>query len=373
LETDLEKFTLRIVIDQLKADLENMNLGNPISLTAKWIPSEKSNRKVYSKLCKLGGINNATMRKTYLTPLRSYLQIVETILSSKDYNKLTEEYLSRVPSQAMRRLKKALEKHSPHWESYITKLKSGETKVNAKTCMPNELVKEAMKEKNPVIEQQWLSKIKELRELGSLGKTIVLSDTSASMNGQPMEVSIALGILISRLTNENWRDLVITFETNPHFVKIPNCEDSSLHETVNFLTNRTRFPWGGSTNFVAVFQEILKRAVTMNLGQEDMPERIVVVSDMQFNEAGGDTNFNTVKRMFMTKGYEMPQMVFWNVRANTHDYPVTHNEDNVMLVSGFSSTVLKNILEANDVDPLRFVIDLLMNSRYDLVSQNLPQ
>lgn len=79
---------------------------------------------------------------------------------------------------------------------------------------------------------------------------------------------------------------------------------------------------------------------------------------------------NTVeyfKRNFEAAGYTVPKVVFWNI--NSHDNaPVKFDQRGVALVSGFSPTIVRNVLQANDkFDPETIMMETIMNPRYDLV------
>ena len=369
LDTDMEKEVIEFISKQLMEDLSNMELNKSISLMAKWIPSENANKSFYRKLAYELGLKTSEFRKNIVSPLRQYLNIIESKLSQQRYQDLTVDYLSKVPSIAMKRLRKALKKHSPFWDDYMEAIKSGEKKVNYKALMPHDLVKVALEEDNIVIEEQWKALINSLREMGSLENTVVMSDTSGSMHGDnAILVSLALGVLISKLTNEQWQDHVITFDSNPRYIRIPDCEEVGLHKTLEFLMDSYKFPWGGSTDISKAFKEILKISKLSKVPKDQMPKRFIIISDMQFDSVGPKTNFEDIKSKFEKAGYDMPQIVFWNVRANTHDFPVKTDENNVMLISGFSPTILKSVLEATEINPGKLVSDVLNSPRYDLVS-----
>ena len=127
-----------------------------------------------------------------------------------------------------------------------------------------------------------------------------------------------------------------------------------------------RLDWGMNTNINAVFQLILQRAIASNIPAEQMIETLFIFSDMQFDEAAGNsadnydisdedeevpdvneptqdkTNFAVVKAAFEEHGYNLPKIVFWNLKDDGDDsMPVTHTEGGTALVSGFSGQLLK--------------------------------
>ena len=111
--------------------------------------------------------------------------------------------------------------------------------------------------------------------------------------------------------------------------------------------------WGMNTDLNAVFSRILERALASNIPAEQMIGTVFVFSDMQFDAAthghGGfgmlacpETNFKVAQAEFEKHNYKLPKIVFWNLQGDGDDsMPVTHNEQGVALVSGFSGQLLK--------------------------------
>jgi hypothetical protein len=342
-------------------------------------------------------ISYKDLRKVYITPLRNYIDIVETKMSGKRWEEINLEH---VPSQAMKHLKNAFEKNCPQWDEYVENLGNNKAKINTSTLNPHEIIGEYLKTIrggsygygyshnnetciiNPILEKQWENMVDDVKKMGSLGKSIVMSDTSGSMMGDDaIKVSLALGLIISKCTSEAFKNLIITFETQSHFVRVP---DETLLSSLQFLTNSEKFPWGGTTNFQCAFDNILKHAreyvypdKTVGLKQEDMPEKLFVISDMQFNATSNkySSNYEKIKRKYHKYGYKIPQIIFWNVRANTKDFPVTIEDNNTALISGFSTSILKSVLAGSDISPLGVMLRTLENERYDAISlpENLEQ
>ena len=380
-----EHEVLSLVKRQLELDIEDMNNSKTVSLCAKWVPSEKGKLDkiygVYFKLAHFMNISPMQLRKNFLTPLRNYLNIVEKLLTAQEYDLIKFE---SVPSQAMLRLKKAFAKKCPHWESYLEKLKQGKTKVNAELVDPYQLVKPYILggDEDPVIEAQWKVKEQEIIKMGGLSKSLALVDVSASMFGDnAILVAVSLGLLVSRCTSESFKNCVMTFESMPQFIQLK--ENKSLKEAVSELAG---IPWGGSTDFMACFELVLQRALSFQypanhaiypkrkgLAAEDMPDKIICISDMQFNAAGDNTtNLESVKVKYRNANYAMPKLVFWNVRANTVDFPATQDEENVALISGFNVNILKSICQGNISTPFDVMMEAINDTRYDVLEVYEP-
>jgi hypothetical protein len=200
---------------------------------------------------------------------------------------------------------------------------------------------------------------------GDLRNAIALSDVSGSMGGTPMEVSIALGILISEITNHAFRNRVITFETDPKWVIFDESDD-----IVTKVMKLMRAPWGGSTNFFGAEMLKIKIARDNKLTRAEIPIT-VCISDMQFDCATGfidytgkstnnysSTMFGKIKQEYVKLGLELgwavedhlpPTIVFWNVRDSV-GHPVKKDDSGAVMLSGYSPALLKNILSGNALD-----------------------
>ena len=164
------------------------------------------------------------------------------------------------------------------------------------------------------------------------------------MSGTPMEVAIAMGILVSELTHDAFKHRVLTFESDPHWVDLSGCKN--IRDKVSTVQ---RAPWGGSTNFATACERLLAVAEHAKLTPDAIPD-LIVFSDMQFNTAGGygwETQFERLQRRFAEVGrrvcgepYGAPRIVFWNLRSSVV-FPVSNDTPNTQMISGFSPALLK--------------------------------
>lgn len=238
----------------------------------------------------------------------------------------------------------------------------GEAKVNGKTLQPHEIVQEYFygANKQDALEGQWIDLRKSVEKLGSFKKFVVLSDVSGSMSGTPMMVSIALGILISETNDKAFRDRVMTFSEDPSWHDLSKC--NNLFEKVQSLA---KAKWGGSTNFEAAYELILKQCQKHKVSKENMPDALLILSDMQFNAAnyGNEMTYQErVKKRFKEAGYNKPPtIIFWNLRGNTNNMPAKFDTEGVIMVSGFSPAILKYLINGDDLEKV------LPKSSYDLL------
>ena len=211
----------------------------------------------------------------------------------------------------------------------------------------------------------------------NLGKLVPLVDVSGSMSGTPMEVAIALGILVSEVNHPDFRNRFITFESKPRWVTLD--ETWSLAEKVR---NTRQAPWGGSTDLSAALNMIYEVVEAKKLPIEDIPS-LIIFSDMQFNQCSrwNETMQQQIERKFADLGrsicgkpYSAPRMIYWNLRS-TMGHAVQANTSNTMLLSGFSPSILSLILKGQSMeeqgngvitpwDTMRLALD---DEKYDVI------
>jgi hypothetical protein len=339
----------------LKEDLNNMTQGKPCSLAAKWAPTEGDSLDresgVFKSLATEMKVSTRILRKEYLTPLRSYIKIVERFMCDREWDEI--DY-NKVPSCAMKRLKKSFEKHDEtrfqKWRNALQKGDPTIAKVNAKQLQPHELVNEmrCSGHADDVCAAQWKIMEDECIKNGALSNDIAVVDTSSSMhspNYLPYDVACAMGLLISKCSVGKFKNHVLTFNSTPAFVII---KDVPIYDRWYQLSN---ISWGGSTNIQYTFELILARGKECKLSQEDMPKRLWIISDMQFNAVnykGSVTNFESIDKMYAESGYTRPQIVFWNVDGTSSDFPVSVGDHGTAMISGFSPSVMKAVLKGDD-------------------------
>lgn len=353
---------------QLRTDQKAMAAGQPVSLCAKWMPTEKHSfdrgTGFVAKFCRFAGIKPRQYRKM-LSELRKHIDVVERRMCAGEWGTID---FSKVPSCAMHRLKDAMREHDPQrfaaWEEGLA---TGATKVNSGQLFPYQLIHEldSYGSDQKLIEAQWAGVLK---GYSSLERTIAVCDVSGSMKSKvagfvsAMDVCISLGLLVAELGQGEWRNKVITFSREPVFVDL----SGSLSQRYHQLRDAQ---WAMNTDLQATFDLILAAAVRAKVPAEEMPLRMLIISDMQFDSAcTGRTNFEVIADKYRSAGYDMPHLVFWNVTAGSGEVPIKATDFGA-LVSGFSPAVLKFIHRGGTpVDMLRDVLD---SDRYAAVKKAL--
>ena len=376
----------KLVNNQLLTDLENMKKNKSVSLLAKWLPSINSSSKEtkrYGKMiCKALGLTEREYRKV-LSKFRKYLDVVEVKMSDKHWNEIKYE---TVPSRANLIYNNAfLKNDEARRREYLGKLEKGETKINASTLFPHDIVHKYMngcgwysmqlKAKDAAIEALWKAIPDMVKECGN---TIVVADGSGSMTCTvdpqskvtALEVANALAIYFAEHSSGQFKDKYITFSNRPQLVDFSNCE--SLHDK---LHKALQYSEVADTNIEAVFNLILTTAIKHGMSQDELPQNILIISDMEFNSATGHYKpnqrlFDVMAQKYANAGYLMPKLCFWNVNSRTGTIPVKENELGVSLVSGFSVNIAKMVMSGK-TDPFECLLETLNSERYAPVEKAL--
>lgn len=363
LETDVRSDVAKLVKKQLVLD---KNSESP-SLLGKWMPSQNASSATTKKHATILINEFGTTPKKYrklLSALRAKISLVETKMTEGRYEDI--EY-DKLPSKAGMQYRGAFFRNDEErYKEFLGSLSKGEKTVNAGTLYPNDIVGKilqgrgffgASQQETQLFEGQW----KNLPDFIGDNKenSIVMADVSGSMSGQPMNVSIALAMYIAERNRGAYHNHFMTFSTRPELVSI---KGSNIVEKVN---NIRRANWDMSTNIELALQTLLDVAVKNRVSQDEMVKKIYIISDMQFNSATRNNSniFGSMKQEFANHNYELPNIVFWNVDAHGNQ-PVTMNDQNVQLVSGYSPSILTSLLNADGMTPYDFMIEVIASERY---------
>lgn len=380
MDGDLTEYIVDFIYQQLQEDCGNYLNKKPISLLAKWLPKEstKKYKKVYNILLKKFGMTPKKYRRI-VSDLRKYLDVVEVKMSDNEWNKVN---YNTIPSKANLLYKDAFLRHDKERRNeYLNDLKNGNNnaKINAKVLMPHEIVHRYMDKYewgdiddfDESLEQLW----KALPNyVNSEGFSMFVRDGSYSMttkigntNITCLDISTALAIYFSEHCKGEYKDNFITFSNRPKVIDLSNC--SSLREKIEKCHAEDDC---SNTDIYKVFKLILDTAVNNKYTQEQLPKNIVVVSDMEFDDAtttrDHKTLFETIQAEYLLHGYGLPRLVFWNVCSRTGTIPLKTNKNGVCLVSGFNPTIMDMVL-SGELDPYKCLVNKLNSSRYDAVEK----
>ncbi|KAM0463158.1 hypothetical protein ACHAPV_003285 [Trichoderma viride] len=388
-----------------------------ISLCAKWAPSHANfhdrHTCVISSVVEIlypreslgSAVSASTSREVYLryareqyrkdvSALRKHLEVVERDISANTFDKIKYD---RVPSIAMKNYTSLfVRKDLDHFRGYINKVAEGKARISGAVLMPSTLVKavsglvayadrdlqgltadelvdRTVKEiEAKAINGQWKALVQRIKDSGTLSSCIAVCDVSGSMTAPtfsdktaPIDSAVGLSLLVAEVTEPPFGGNFISFHSHPRMISIDTTQ--TLPEKVAAIKQSN---WGFNTDFVAVFEKlILPTAIENNLKQEDMVKRVFVFSDMQFDQAEMEysndnkqdawsaSSYERIKKKYEEHGYEMPELVFWNLAGGRAGYstggggdetapkPVLAEETGTALVSGYSQGMLKMFMD----------------------------
>lgn len=352
----------------LKAQAYTM-LGDALrasnGLAAKWTPRKG---EVAREIREFFGMTPKQYRKS----LVALTKVVETQMCAKDWDNIN---FSHVPSVASARYKKAFTRHTTKFAEYVEALVKGDpsVKVNAAAVFPYDVLKGVNSYSNNYgkteldhIVAQWNA----LPNFVGDANILPLVDVSGSM-GCPagkgstttcMDVAVSLGLYLAEKNQGKFKDTFLTFSDRPKLMTLKG-------NIVEKMNQMVKSDWGMSTNLHAAFEKILEVAVNGQVPQSEMPEMVLILSDMQFNQCvrNDDSAMQMIERKFASAGYNVPQVVFWNLNSSDN-VPVKSDKSGAALVSGFSPAITKALLAADmsEFTPEGIMRKTVMVDRYAL-------
>ena len=394
-DNDLTETIYLLIENQLREDCVNLTEDKSVSLLAKWLPSVNASgksRKLAKRICNKLGLTFENYRKV-LSSLRKYLDVTEVKTCGGKWNEI--DY-NKVSSNANARYLNSFMIHDPERrQKYLDALSSPVASgavMHASNLYPHEVYakySEAHRgyygvevNEDQGIEALWAN----LKNIDTVGNTMVVVDNSGSMETNikgsrimAIDVARSLGVFFSERCTGEFKDKVIEFSAKPQYIDLTNCK--SLADKYNTLI---KYNDCSNTNLEKVFNLLLKTAIAYKLPQSELPQRILIVSDMEFDGATNiygnhnevmaqyQTLFESIKEKWSYYGYTMPNIVFWNVNSRTNTIPVTANECGVTLVSGYSVNNVKMVL-SGDINPWTALKSILESDRYNAIDTALAE
>jgi hypothetical protein len=401
------KIEMNIIAQKLIEDKINMENNRPVSLCAKWAPSEKDRndrrRQFAKKVASViyGSKDTYKMvkyRKEYLVPLRNKIDIVESKMCDDKWGLIKYE---NVPGVASNKLKKAFIKHDEErYKKYLEDVAANVKKINITGILPHELVgvyiKDLEKFRNNEIcqttEMQWRAIVENVRKSGNFDNAISIVDVSGSMfcakNGSiPAQVAIALGIITALCCKGDFANKIITFSENPQLVDLikrdkPDTQDTDIPTLHECIKNIIDVDYGFSTDFVKCNEEIINYGIKYNISQDKMPKKLFVFTDMQFNSTitgnferdyrnkRNNTNeletvYQNIVKLYEANNYTAPKFIFWNLNSDSNEvFPVNCDTEGTAIVSGFSEQLLKIFMNYDDFNP-EFIVNEILSPYLD--------
>lgn len=372
MDTACEQEAIAYIKAVLNDDMKSMQAQGLVSLMAKWLPSVNTSNKEAVRLAKKiakGMDMSCESYRKMLSSLRAYIRIIENNLREKDYS---FEY-NMQPSKALFKYRKAfIRNDGERYQKFITDARENPYELNTSTLTPYDIVGTVIKnrkgmssEERAVLDTTWNA----LENYVNSDNTLVVVDGSGSMywggaSVMPAAVAESLGIYFAERNKGAFRNHFITFSANPQLVEI---KGEDIFEKVQYCMS---FNECSNTNIGKTFDLILNTAVRNRLKQKDMPSRMIIISDMEFDSCTNDadmTNFENAKAKFERAGYKLPSLVFWNVNSFNRQQPVRMNEKGVTLVSGMSPQIFA-MLKSDNMDPYSFMMSVISSERYKQVA-----
>lgn len=363
---------VNLIQHQLKEDIRSN--GHP-SLCAKWMPSENASSQdtiaLANNLRKSLNLTSRQYRKM-LSELRAQIKLVESQMSQ---NRWEEIQFDKLPSKAGMKYRAAFGRNPITSEKYKNFMNSKETKVNAGTLYPYEIIRKARSDSYyydanevAILDKYW-NNLKDYLH-GADNSIMCVCDFSGSMtwsgyqNVVPIDISLSLGIYTAERMGGPFKDRFISFSNRPQLHRVYG--DTIVDKVKNVL----RTAEVASTNLPAVFDLFYDMVEDGRVNSDDLPKTLVIISDMEIN---GGSNFRSKSEASTTMdriavewakaGLRFPNVVYWNCNARNNTI-LQEPSSRITYVSGCSPSIFEQVLSGKS--GVELMLDTLVSSgRYD--------
>lgn len=380
--TPVEKTAMQVIKNQLTIDMASYMHSSKegVSLLAKWLPSENAsstttvaNAKAVRKFLNM---TSRQYRKT-LSALRERINVLERLMSA---NRWDEIEFSKIPSKAGMIYRNAFARNDVIGERYKAFMSNKNTKVNAETLYPYEIVSKVSNRVNyyyggvtldqterDAINKYWENQKDYLN--GEPCSMMCVVDTSSSMTGYsanaPINVAISLGMYCAERVGGPFKNHYISFSRTPRLIKIEGTDFCNKVARI-YRTNLCE-----NTDLIAVFDLLLNIARKPSTRREDIPKTIVVISDMEIDNGtrssylrndgfNPKTDMEKMRQKWASYGLTLPRLVYWNVQARQNT--VLDSGPDVTLVSGCSPVIFQQVLTGKT--GIDLMLEKLNSERY---------
>ncbi len=368
--TPLEDEMWAAMKKQFEEDRRNLRNGNAVSLLAKWISTADASSENTRKL----GILTAQKLgcsvyefKRLVRAMRRRIGIVEALMSSGRWDEIR---YSAVPSRAMMIYRNAFMKHDgERYGQFVRKAVSGEEKIHSAVLYPYDIVEKVLElnrygrriTADETLEAQW-RQLPDYVEKGT--NALVIADTSGSMSGRPMAAAVGLAVYFAERNTGPYHNMFMSFSGTS---RIQILKGETLAQMIGSIDMND---WQNNTNLQAAFRHVLEIAVRNHISAEEMPKSLIVISDMEI-DCCGDRNWTFHEKMaelYREYGYQIPNIIFWNV-ASRHDvFHADRRRRGVQLVSGQSAAAFRRLMQCVGLNPAEAMEKIINSDRYAAIT-----
>ena len=241
--------------------------------------------------------------------------------------------------------------------------------IHSATLFPYDIVEKVMPMSgwsyrivhNDVLEAQW----RQLPDyVGEDVNALVIADTSGSMIGRPLASAVGLAVYFAEHNKGAFHNMFMSFSGTS---RIQVLKGQTLAQKISGIDMSD---WAGNTNLDAAFTNILEIGRRYRVSPEDMPKTLIVISDMEIDHCTSKdwTFYNRAAMKFAAYGYQIPNIVFWNVDSRHDVFHADKDRMGVQLVSGQSAAAFRNVISCVGMDPVSAMEKVINSERYMAVT-----
>lgn len=325
-------------LDFLRGEIEKGN-----ELAKKWMPRYSSrNLMVARAIAKAWGMDKQQYGKFIKA------KTVENNLSRHNYDNIVFEH---VPSLAMIKYFNTFKRHDEtraRFEKYLESVQKGDKKMNVSTTN----VYDIYKNRHKIDADLFFSQLEKVQ-----GNWLPIVDTSGSMqdHNDSFGKALAIGHYLGK-TSTYMPNHVVSFSSRPQLIELGVTKPNEAHYYYNpfnreyvesqYIREIASMYTGdcSNTDFGAVMDLLL------GLDKENVPEYLVVLSDMEF-DCGSSMSKERTMEYFKRLGVNT-KIIWWNLNARATTSPeiiksdkspgtITSDKYGNIFLSGYNPMLLK--------------------------------
>lgn len=379
--TELRTDAFDVIQCQLNKDLMSLEEGEKegVSLLGKWLKSENASAEDTKYLANQTRIALGYSHKKYrkiLSALRTRINIVEKLMSEGRWEEIE---FTKLPSKAGLIYRNAFAHNDLIKDKYEAFINSKETKVNAATLYPYEIVKKVTdtldywghtdleETEREVLNKYWANQDTSI--FNEASSILCVCDTSGSMTSKygtsvaPIDIAISLSMICAENNKSDFKNKYISFSSRPQFIEI---------EGIDFVDKVQRIYRQNlceNTDLKATF-DLIKNAILKTKKIEDLPKTIVVLSDMEIDsmsywrdKSRVKTEMELMREEWARDGLKLPRLVYWNCAARNNNILDEIDNDDITYVSGASPIIFNSILRG--LSGKQLMLEKLNSKRYE--------
>ncbi len=341
-DTSLEGRVVTIFKSQIQKDL---NSKKPSTL-GKWLKSENSSSKESRSLGYKTRVLLDYSPKEYrklLSNLRRKLNLVESNITTKQYQKINYESLSKI---ALTKYKKAFLRNDNKKYNFYLK-----NEYYIKNFSPTKIISYLTAGVDSEILNKKIEKLLFdiiIKEAKILEDSIIINGLKEDENYDIKSLLLFTIVLYKKINLNVFKNYYISFKKNPKFNKLS--ESNTINNIKSIYNKYTNF----NINLDSALDLLLFTLLKKNINIDSVPKSILFIyndeEDIEFQ------NSEAFKEKWLKAGFKDPKIKLWNLKNLKEGFSIV-KDGNIIRISGYDQNIWPYLLESKPISNSEIIIN----------------